>query len=58
MHAARRQCLHDAHGLQVGDEFILSLQVLTSMHSVRPKFHVTLPVTSKCVSLGVVVKRS
>jgi len=48
---ARRDCLHDSltHGLQVGDEFILSQLAGSntpgSMHSIRPNFYVTLPVT-------------
>jgi len=48
-HAARRESLHDSHGLQVCDEVILSHLAVSdtpgSMHSVRPNLYVTLPVT-------------
>jgi len=59
---ARRECIHDSYGMQVGDEVILSQiagsDTLGSMHSVRAKLYLMLPVTYMCANLGALVKSS
>jgi len=46
---ARRECIHDSYGLQVGDEDILSQlagsDMPGSMHSVRPDLYLMLHIT-------------